>query len=468
MVYTKAAYNIGRQLGTWAIKNPSKVLQMGTAVANYLRPSKPSTVAGTRTVVRTVAGPTRYIRSPVYKRKFKKFVRRKNKARKINKLVGRPSPRRTIYSRKAKTMRRYNSGKLNLQNRLQNGGALPNMTYARLFWRGSDNTNMSTRKVGGTSGVEFNHVNARSFTLNDISNKPIHSISSGTNHLVTYAPLWSTLYSEYQVRGASLKIKINPSFYPSQVQSNLNDATSNSDSRVPIGAQPGYWYVRAYYTRGTDPTFISNADTVGKPILQGVATTLGDNKLELWDNLRSFLSDPTVTYKKDLTNLRTKLHVHTNGNLHDSSGVNNAVNVFPNQSFSYEIETATKPVHLKVNFSMKKHFKIKDPSVDHPWNSWDTSLGPDYRFNVRFGYIGFGPTGNVAYHCPIDKNITRFCEYEIQYFVAFRDPRITPHDTTNPAPLNRMAELLEDDILDYVEDTPFEDDGPEIELPDLF
>lgn len=433
----------------YAVRNPQKVYKAatlaykaGSSVYKALSSRKPTTAPRTVTYNRFIGS---RVLSSNRKRIYRK-IRKVRKTKKINRLVGKPVPRKSIYSRRTKTMRQYNTGKLSLQQRLQNGGALPNTTFARMFWRGSCGTEFSTRNplapVGNSQAVE-----SRTLCLNDISSPPVYSVIPQMQHGVTYAPLWKTLYERYLVLGATCKIKINTQYYPYML-ADMATGSSNptiyaNKLNVPANAQPGYWYVRAYYKRaavaGGDPT------PVGHPIVQG--SSADDPKTEaLWPNLREFLSDPTVTFKKDTTNIRTKLHVHSNANVYNSTDGSNAV-ISPSTGTSYEIETSTKPVYLSCNFSAKKHFQDKNPLRNQPFNEWDTNLSTDHRFQIRFGYIGFSLNGNVSYHIPIDRNFHRMVEYEIQYFVALRDPRINPHDPIIPVDPEALRKLDEDVVM---------------------
>lgn len=366
--------------------------------------------------------------TPTYGRKQtgkRTFVR---KQRKLNKLVGKPVPKKSVYERKRKTMRRYNSGKLSLQQRLQNGGALPNTTFARLFWRGSRAIAFGCIAPGAPVGTSSAQVRIRTMCLNDISQSPNYAAS--LNQPITYAPMWKSLYNKFLVLGAKLKVKINPTYYPERFATTTN-TDSTSDSKVPRDAQPGYWYIRAYYKRNKD-----GEGEVGHPIKPS-ADGEDPHQENWWPNLREFLSDPTVTYVKDVTNVKTKMHVHHTANILDNAS--GPISNPPTTNFSYEIETSTKPVYLTCNFSAKKHFQDKNTLTDRDFISWDESLAIDQRFEVRFGYIGFNSVGNVAYHIPIDRNTNRMCEMEVQYFVALREPKITPHDDTIPASSARIA-----------------------------
>jgi len=436
-VNPKTLYSVGKAANTLYNygRKAYSAYSLGSQVYNAIRPhlaaSKPVTVKRTtKAKVKSV----------------KRLFKRTTKAKKVAKLVG-SIPRKSVYSKKSKKMRRFNKGKLSLQTRLQAGQSLPNTTFAKLFWRGSMVMSMISKNPGAPNNNSYTGpTHGRTLCLNDISQSP--SFNSNIDQEVTYAPMWQSLYEKFLVLGSKCKIKINPAFYPSTIQSSTNDIATY-DSRVPVNAQPGYWYVRCYYERGSEDQG-TGSEIVGHPILYNdINDPMSEN---WWPSLREFLSDPTVTFKKDPTQLRTKLHLHSAGNLYD--GTTTAQSTVTDR-FSYEIETNTKPVTLSVNFSCKKHFEDKNPLRNRPFTTWDQQLADPYRFKVRFGYIGFDSTGKIAYHVPIDRNQNRFVELEVEYFVAFRDPKITPHMTVaqaQAAMFQNTTSQQEKNIQPYEED----------------
>lgn len=442
--------------------------------------SAPSAPAPTRTIapryyskrpapIRVYTAYRSYRKKRTYPRR-NKMRRVYNKTKKLNKLVGK-TPKRSIYTRKTKTMRRFNTAKLSLQSRLQNGGALPNTTFARLFWRGSCNMLLATNHKTNVTPIPANVVSVeqRTLCLNDLSSSPSYAFH--LQHPVTYSAMWQTLYKRYQVLGSKVKLKINPSFYPNYMSGNSRDKVvtpagyAGLDTGIPNNAQPGYWYIRAHYHRSSDG---SNFDPVGHPITKKPSVSDPMTE-EHWDNLRDFLSDPTVTFKKDMTNIRTKLHLTGTQNLLNNTAMEAVNNT---SSTTYEIETTTKPIYLSCGFSAKKHFQDKNPLRNQPFLAWNENLAEDYRFQVRFGYIGFDSSGKIAYHIPIDRNLSRFVEIEINYFVALREPRITPHQEISPLALraamtlDEHAEIMEVDNDDeLLDDEPYEE--PPTEMMEL-
>lgn len=444
--YGQLAYNIGKKMySTYqSIKPKSAPAAAPTTVANrykYRSAVKPKSKITYRK--------TRYVR----------------KIKALNRKVG-PSYKKSIYNKKTSKIRRNNTGKLSLQNRIQNGLSLPKTTFARLQWRGSNviSTACANPTYTGTSTISMSN---RTFCLNDISFSP--TTSSSMNHLVNYAHLWKSLYSEHQVLGASATFKISPTSLPQYQTSTTpppNDYTHSF--QLPLNVKHGFWYARVNYHRASNNS--TPGDEVGHRINEAATkvTDPNDNKTEdLWKSMRDFLTDPTVTFKKDSSYVRQKMHVHTEIPLDKTL---TGTTSFPgsNTKTSYEIESSTKPVILKVNFSAKKNFQDNNVMRNQPWQTWNTSVSIPNRFLVRIGYIAFGPDGNIAYHIPLSRNPSAVLETDIKYFVAMRDPLISP--STEQLSGQRMMSLP-DDIgeMDYFEEPNVElDNNEEITLPDLF
>lgn len=436
----------------YGLKNP-KLVRAGLGYAkeayDYLTtPSKPRSIRRKAPQSRVIAVyKPRVVRPYRAKANYRATV----KKRKINKLVGPPAK---TYNVKSKRMRRNNKGTLSLQDRLQSGKSLPNVTFARLFWRGSGN--VAFQGVGKEAINRPNGLNDLYYTLNDITNSPSWSYQTNLNHGVTYAPLWQSLYREYMVYGAKINFKISPTIL-SDFKSNLPNPTPNTgtDSSVPANAQPGYWYVRAYYHR--NPT-VTTPEPVGDFMDRSPSNDLG--RENHWPNLRSFLSDPTVTYKKDTTVVRTQLQIQAPYGLTTSGGTNiqGTIPTIPSATTTTVIESSTKPVTLSVNYSAKKHHSVMNPAQDLNWNNFATSPNEISSFSVRIGYIGFHNDGTVAYHSPIDRNFKRFVETEVQYFVSFRGPKIDPHDSAISSARFSPTYNLDFDSLDVQEELPDTDD----------
>lgn len=365
------------------------------------------------------------------KRSYRVIRRRSRRYRKIRRLkrLVPPMPRKTVYQRRRKGIRRGNQGMLSLQYRLQSGSTLPEQTFARVYYRGSSSVHFRTLVTDTPSNQQFKiSVGERTFVLNDISGSPWNENSISNNMtdnglagVIMYKSFWESIYRQYMVLGAKMKICIRPTVYPSQVAQMIN--ASPYGSTVPMEAQPGYYYARVYYHRamGGGSTSVGN-ESVGYPI-RNQAGQDDPGTENYWPHLRDFLSDNTVTWKKDRTSLRTKIHVHRDLSLGSTTGTSSW---YPSSGASYELETSNRNIYLNVNFSAKKNFMTKDILVNGTWNTWDTQLDDMYRFYVRFGYIGFNQDGNVAYHIPIDRGPERSVSVDISYFIALRDPLITP------------------------------------------
>lgn len=396
----------------------------------------------------------------------KKTYRRKlaTKAKKTNRLVGR-SIAKPIYTKRRSTMRRYNKGKLSLQTRLQNGMSLPNTTFARMYWRGNNSavTTCGNPIYSGTTPIHLNDV---TMCLNDISTSPSLSML----HPVTYSAMWKQLYNKWLVLGAKMTCRIQPQIMQTSIPSVNQTSAQQYRNILPLGnIRAGFWYVRCYYERahtaGNDPT------TVGHPIddVPRVPSSNPnvDNKCELnWSTMREFLSDPTVTWKRDKSVLRQKLHVHSPQPINPSG--NPGVIPAENNTISTEIEQNTSPIYLNVNFSAKKHFEEKNPLRNLPFMSWDQNLAEDYRFMIRIGYIAFGNDNTLAFHVPISRNPRFNAEYDIKYFVALREPKINPHDEEFSASAAKLADNsdlqdldLDDDELDQIDELADLDDNVE-------
>lgn len=422
------------------------------AYRNYTRSrATPIATGATLPTRRGAATPFRKRRTLTNRNPYKK-----KKYQKLKRLVG-TTKNKNVYNKKFKSVRRHNTGPLQLQQRIQSGDSLPQMTFARLQWRGSCGLPFA---VGYDPSPSATSINTRSFILNELNeNGPCLGTVANFTHGPTYLPLWRSLYKEYLVLGSKFTVKINPLIQSKSIAAKGTSSTTINNI-VPDGAQPGYWYARVTYVRnpgGADPK------RIGSPIEPG-SGSLNDLKTEnLWSSLRDFLTDPTVTYKKDRTVVRNKLHQHHAGDL--STQTNGVLNTKSTTSFTTEIESSNKPVTLTLKFSAKKDFKDKNILRNFPFMEWDESLANNYRYSIRFGYIGFDTTGLIKYHIPVDRQVEKFCEIDISYFVALRDPMINPNNSTLP-PASRMADLnqLIEDEEEYDDESDFADEIYEIDL----
>lgn len=412
----------------------------------YLPTLKPYAGKSLRGTARPAARTTTTTRArPAYRgyRTRRRVYRRRRKQYKLAKVAPRVK-QNTVYKRRAKGIRRNNVGLLHLQKRIQSGDALPNQTFARFYYRGSE-----TLDMGVTSTNDPLYSSQRMFCLNDVSSSPYQysaltdsiSTAGGLRGQIMYKELWSSLYSEYQILGAKMNITFKSCVFPSHIASIVPGAAINR--AIPLNAQPGYYYARVYYERNGDP--------VGHPIDINTGTHQQQN---FWPHLRDFLADPTVTWKRDLTNLRSKIHVTQDDTSRQlATDRTNTIPIYPSTSLSYELETSNKPVRLTVNFSAKKNFQDKNILHNGPFVDWTSNVAQPGRFMVYFGYIGFNAMGNTAYHMPIDRQVQKTVDVDIVYFACLRGPKIFPSQYTDLQNLAGKIQVL-DDIPedDYVSD----------------
>lgn len=431
-----AAYNYGRRaVGT--VRRVGQVAQRFTR--NFASRRRFSTYRYRRPV-------------PRFRRRRRTRFRRKLYRRKIR---GIPNiPRRNVYTRRRKGMRRGNTGILALQKRIQSGHTLPTQTFVRMYFRGSGlvSFNNTASSVGRTGSL--NRLN-RGPISGSVSTQNTTTTGSIFGHIM-YKEFWDMLYEEYLVLGATMRIKINPLVYPGTLVGSV-PANQEGSTHIPEGSQPGYWYVRVSYIRNTDG---SNYEQVGHSIQNEGAT----NDERLWAHERDFLADPTVSWKKDTTRRKTKV-IRTN--LHQGiSGSSvrvseTGVTADGDYSVSHETEMSTRPVYLRVNFSAKKHMMVKDPLNELSWHTF--AQGPisiaDFRFRV--GYIGFTGDGVSSYHVPLDRVQDKEVTYDAKYFVALRGPKINPNMYTDMEELakieaRRKRPIVEEEESDD-EDSEFEE-----------
>lgn len=370
----------------------------------------------------------------------RRFVRRRRRVR------GVPSiPRRNVYTRNRKGIRRGNTGILALQKRIQSGHTLPTQTFVRMYFRGSggvlfDNTASSNGRTGMLNRINFGPITGSS---------EVNTTSTGSIFgQVMYRDFWRMLYQDYLVLGAVMRIKINPLVYPNTL---VGQTSGAGNSFLPADIQPGYWYVRVNYNR-------LNGEEVGYAIPTG---TSSDERL--WAHERDFLADPTVIWVRDRSRVKAKI-TRTN-NQQGISGNNvdlgtNAVVEDGEFSVSHETELSTKPVYLRVKFSAKKHYDTKDILNDGPWVDMLNSPQPtSLSFRFRIGYIGFNSGGTQSYHVPLDRVRNKEVTYDAKYFVALRGPKMNPNMYTDVENLAKIEARRKG----IIEDEAIEDDDEEFE-----
>ncbi|MEM4380401.1 MAG: hypothetical protein QXL01_06965 [Thermoplasmatales archaeon] len=373
-----------------------------------------------------------------------------------NRKAAPPLPKRTIYTRKSKGLRRYNRGYLNLQRRLQSGSSLPHTTFARFYFRCSQtfSFDVAGREYTGTSPNTDPIL--RTIVLNDVGGSPIGGNQKGNlptdpamDGQIMYKDLWASLYEQFQILGAKLRLRIKPAVYPATLAGVLSSSNATTADHVPVNAQPGYYYIRVSYVRDSPPGYTSNSEQVGHPIRNYVPGNVVDLFQEnYWPHERDFLADPTVIWKRDKSSLRSKIHLHADNQIQTNSTSN--YSNFPTTSTSYELECNNKPITLTCKFSAKKHFQTLNILRNGKWCAFNTNLNQADRFYVRFGYIGFYNGGKTAYHIPIDRSPIKVVDVDISYFAALRGPKVYPTMYNDPEALNALK--VPEEIIDIDED----------------
>lgn len=146
-----------------ALENRDQVAEMARSVYNAM-PSFGLRSGGMRRYIRRrlprpIPRRRRFykVRRPVRRRKPLRRRVLKKTARIARRYTGRVK-KNNVYNRRKKNMRLYNKGALSLQQRLQNGGQLPQQTFARMFWRGSNTCYFSVASSGTPSNTTINNV----------------------------------------------------------------------------------------------------------------------------------------------------------------------------------------------------------------------------------------------------------------------------------------------------------------------
>ena len=128
--------NAGRQISGHLVRSGIKY------ASNYFSPRKPAKKKPAKAKAPKKATlPRRSVRA--LNNSFRK-------AKQVKKLVG--PTYKNVYTKKSSRIRTNgNKAKLSLQTRLQSGMSLPNTTFAKLTWRGSDvlNTYCNNRNYSG-------------------------------------------------------------------------------------------------------------------------------------------------------------------------------------------------------------------------------------------------------------------------------------------------------------------------------
>ena len=277
----------------------------------------------------------------------------------------------------------YNKGKMRLMQNMSTGGRLPFETSAVLFYR-KQQTQVFVNAPGQNK--------ERTVTMNSLR-YPVGNLTEPANGIELNKYQWMqqfrNLYQEYAVTGAKLLVEIKPMLWPSQIattyrQMGIEEGTQPQDYVVPLDAAPGYWYIRVNYRKANDSSFTDQNMTVGAFMNTPVTATQASAGTErIWTTRRDFLSDPSVSYVRDKTVIRQKLHATVTAPAIHGAGISDLGHtVWTNpqqisnsdQQISYEIEKNTKKIILKQYFSHKKHFgdnnlkKKKLSMVRHRYN----------------------------------------------------------------------------------------------------
>jgi len=82
------------------------------------------------------------------------------------------------------------------------------------------------------------------------------------------------------------------------------------------------------------------------------------------------------------------------------------------------------PTVLDEWLPIDSHFQKDIPRMTH----WKPDR-PHDLYRVRLGYVAFDQLGTQSFHCPIDMDNHKTVELEINYFCAFKDPKVTPQNS---------------------------------------
>lgn len=417
---------------------------------------------------------------------LRRLTRRGRKTRRLfrrpRRLSVKAPPVRKVYKDRKK-MRRYNKGSMALQSRMQSGSSLPEETRCRFVWRGSCVINVTGRRDQNQTVPNSNGQRDQCFVMNDIwypygsrelflaeTNYRFHNMSEP----IAYQSVWAKLYKECLVTGSKLTLRISRPAYPQYI-AHLKPSHGNEwegtgpgapgtigsgTMMVPTEAMYGFWYLRVHYTRnggGYSPETVGHDPLVSQP----------------WGNMREFMQDASVSYKRDKLPKYTKM-----GYLGEQSDTTlpygatltqSAVPLFASGGAGrqpyYEIQLSNMPVKWTHTYSARKHLGISDLRMNLTWQALQYETYPPQtpsgqRYTVKFGYVAFDDTGTVCYACPIDRIPQRQVEAEIQYHCLLRKPTVRPWDYTIPDGQN-LGRIAPDTSLLPEQDleTQFSEDG---------
>lgn len=447
----------------------------------------------------------------------KRFVRRRlrKRVKRFSKLA--PKIRLARYRGKSKGFRTVtNRGKkLMLQQRMQSGTELPQTTFSRMFWRGSGCVNFS----GGTYLDTTNNslqvttgLQDQTFLLNSL-NRVVMQPADGFKGDFSFTNLYHMLYSRYLCLGATARFRIQAPVWPvALATTSMFEPSSSSTSGfsnpisdetrtvlVPFNPTCGFWYMRYCYFRKQDIPDPEDPLTQVIPGYKRIGHPMGTplEESRLWPNMRSFLSDPSVNWKRDFAPKVNNMGVSVTPNIRTGNfqpplmGTNSYGNaqflgnsVFDaanpadhNRTIShYNVTFSRRPVFFRARFSLKKNLGVFNPLLEgnfHPLPEQGSSppLIPEAeRFLVRIGYVCWDASGTRSFHVPLDRIYTRSLEMEVEYFCALKGPKhspwtddvveeeLTPEDKDSIGNAARVSAMFADVDGDDEHDEDDEDD----------
>lgn len=406
----------------------------------------------------------------------RRFYRRYGKGKQLARRLF--TKARSIYNKKKKPQRLFNTGKMSLMKNISTGGRLPFETSAVLFYR-----------IQEEQAFENYPQNNRDRTVKMNSMRlPLANLQHVANGIELNKYQWiqtlRSLYQEYCVTGCKLLIEIKPTMWPANFRTaqktvDVPEGGEALDMCVPSNVTSGYWYVRVFYRKKDLGTYSDSSMEVGAFMNTGVADThaaIGTERI--WKTRRDFLSDPTVSYVRDRTVVREKIRGTMTAPAMLSGGEggigttwwSNTHNAGEEQKVEYEVEKQTKTVVLKQFYSYKKHTGDKNWRNNIRWSALgthdlDIQEPPlEERFQVRVGYIGFTNNGVKSFHVPVDRHAWRNVTYSMTSRVRLRKPRIGPDGTITPLQQTAMQEYLTNSYGDH--DSGLVETTAELEKPE--
>lgn len=385
----------------------------------------------------------RIFKKPYYKKR--RYITKRydddnyDKGKKIANKVFRKA--RSIYNKRRKGQRLYNVGKFNLMKNISSGGRLPFETTCVMFYRHQQEQTFRNTALENKN---------RTLNMNTIR-YPLANTSDMAGGVELNKYQWigmlRQMYQEYCITGAKVLIEIKPIVWnyfliTSQKTVGVDPENIEQDYTVPANITFGYWYVRVFYRKKNGALQIDQDMNVGgfmntpnTPTMAGVGTE------RIWRTRRDFLSDPTVSYVRDRTTKREKIHQSVNnpsligagiGGNGTSSAFGASASTQGTERIEYEMERDTRTITLKQYFSYRKHIGDKNWRNNITWYPIGTgevdASGPSFpdNFQCRIGYIGFTGDGSSSYHVPIDRNNKRDVTWNMTCRIRLRKPRLGP------------------------------------------